>query len=127
MIQDFMGRPMVFLLVTLTLTIGLMNIMNTLTQPPHSLSTMVYSMVTMFLVVTTVQLCQLSIMAILSLKNYPVLLLSVIVINSLITIKLMLVLRRLADWLWVASKVRKKWGLGKQTVSGDTERWSSAS
>jgi len=60
----------------------------------------------------------LGIMGILLLKSWPVLLLSVIVINSIITIRLMLALRRLMVLWWVASKERKKAGQGKLTVSG---------
>ena len=97
---------------------GLMNTTNTIIQPPHSFTTMVYSMVIMFLAVTMVLLCQLSIMAILLLKKWPVLLLLVIAINSTIIIKLMLVLHRLMVSLWAVTKVKTRLGLDKPIKSG---------
>ena len=117
------GIVTAFLLVTYRQITGLMNIMNMLTRPHPSFTMMAYSMVIMFLVAILVLLCQLNIMAILLLKSWPVLQLSVIAINSITIIKLTLVLiRSMGLWL-VVTKVKRNSGLDKLTESGVTE-WS---
>ena len=106
-------------------TIGLTSTTSTLIPPQPSLIMMVSSTVITLLVVIMVLLCQLSIMAILLLKSWPVVLLSVILINSIITIKVMHVLMRyMALWL-AASRARRKAGQDKRTKSGVRVWWSN--
>src|SRR6056297_3028060 len=99
-------------------TTGSTNTTSTIIAPQPSLTMMVCSTAIMSLVGIMVLLCQLSIMAILLLKSWPVLLLSVIVINSIITIRLMLALRRLMVLWWDASRAKKRLGQGKLMQSG---------